>query len=58
MRKRRQVASNLEEVKTAMDETKNKKEFQKLQSVYLADTQPDLTAEKIGEIVRACLKSS
>ena len=57
MRKRQQVAKDLEEVKTAMDKTKNKKEFQKLQSVYLADTQPDLTAEKIGEIVRLCAYS-
>jgi transposase len=46
------VANDIEEVKTVMDSTKNKMEFQRLQSVYLADTQSNLTAEKIGEIVR------
>jgi len=46
------VANDIEEVKTMMDSTKNKMEFQRLQSVYLADTQNNLTAEKIGEIVR------
>ena len=52
MRKRKQVAKDIEEVKRAMDNTPDKKEFQKLQSVYLADTQPKLTAEEIGNIVR------
>jgi transposase len=52
MRERKKVANNINEVKEAMDKTESKKEFQKLQSIYLADTQPSLTAERIGNIVR------
>ena len=52
MRKRKQVSNDIEMVKVAMDETNNKMEFQRLQCVYLADTQPNLTAKAIGEIVR------
>ena len=52
MPKRKRVSSNIEEVKEALDQTNNKTEFQRLQSVYLADTQCDLTAEAIAEIVR------
>jgi len=52
MRKRKRVTNDIDEVKAMMDSTKNKKEFQRLQCVYLADTQRDLTAERIGEIVR------
>ena len=52
MRKRKQVANDIEAVKNAMDETQCKIEFQKLQCVYLADTRPELTAEEIGLIAR------
>ena len=52
MRKRKLVSRDIEEVKAALDTTDSKTEFQRLQSVYLADTQPDLTAESIAEIVR------
>jgi transposase len=52
MRKRKEVSTKIEEVKIALEETKNKIEFQKLQCVYLADTHPELTAKAIGEIVR------
>jgi len=52
MGKRKPVTTDIDEVKKAMDKTKSKKEFQKLQSVYLADTQPDLKAGAIGNIVR------
>lgn len=52
MRKRKQVAGNIEEVKKAMDDTGSKREFQKLQSVYLADAQPKLSAEGIANIVQ------
>ena len=52
MRERKKVANNINEVKEAMDKTESKKEFQKLQSIYLADTQPSLTAGRIGNIVR------
>jgi len=54
MRKRKQVADDIEEVSKAMETTTNKAEFQRLQCIYLADTQPDMTAGKIGEIVRLC----
>jgi transposase len=52
MRKRKRVSNNIEEVKAALDKTESKTEFQRLQCVYLADTQPDLTAKAIAEIVR------
>ena len=52
MRKRKQVAESIEVVKQAMKITTSRAEFQRLQCVYLADTQQDMTAEKIGEIVR------
>lgn len=52
MRKRKRVAENIEEIKQAMKITTSKAEFQRLQCVYLADTQQDMTAEVIGEIVR------
>jgi len=52
MGKRKLVSSDIDEVRKAMDKTKSKREFQKLQCVYLADTQPDLTADAIGNIVR------
>jgi transposase len=52
MRKRRQIAENIEDVAKAMDTTKCKAEYQRLQCVYLGDTQPDLTAAAIGKIVR------
>ena len=52
MRKRKQVSNNIAEVKTALEKTSSKMEFQRLQCVYLADTQPNLTAEAIAEIVR------
>lgn len=52
MRKRKQVSTDIEEVKAALERTDNKKEFQRLQCVYLADTQPDLTAKEIADIVR------
>ena len=51
MRKRRQIASDIEEVKEAMTVTESRREFQKLQSVYLADNYPQLSAEEIGNIV-------
>jgi len=51
MRKRKRVSENIEEVKKAMETTKSKIEFQRLQCVYLADTKPGLTAAAIGEIV-------
>ena len=49
MRKRKQVSTDIEEVKAALERTDNKKEFQRLQCVYLADTQPDLTAKEIAD---------
>ena len=52
MAKRKRVSDNLEIVKSAMNKTSDKGEFQRLQCVYLADTQPELTAEAIGKIVR------
>jgi transposase len=52
MRKRQQVAVDIGEVKKAMDATESKLEFQKLQSVYLADTRPDLSSREIGDIVQ------
>ena len=52
MRIRKQVSRNIEEIKAALEKTDNKMEFQRLQCVYLADTQPNLTAEGIAEIVR------
>ena len=52
MRKRSKIAENIEEVKQEMNKAKSKRIFQRLQSVYLADTQPDLTASDIANIVR------
>ena len=52
MPKRNMVAKDIKAVKKAMDETEGKREFQKLQCVYLADTQPKLSAEDIGNITR------
>ena len=52
MRKRKQVATDISAVRDAMDATDCKRDFQKLQCVYLADTQPKLSAEEIAEIVR------
>jgi len=52
MRKRKSVAIDINEVEKMMDATKNKMEFQRLQSVYLADTQPNMTAQSISQIVR------
>ena len=52
MRVRHQVSDDIEKVRTALEKTENKTEFQRLQCVYLADTQPNLTAEAIAEIVR------
>ena len=52
MRKRKLITDDIGELKNAMEKTECKKEFQKLQCVYLADTQPNLTAEAIAEIVR------
>ena len=54
MRKRKQVARDINEVRQAMSMTTSKAEFQRLQCVYLADTQPELSAERIGEIVSLC----
>jgi transposase len=50
MRKRKQVANDLVEVRRAMDETKDVREFRILQCVWLADTRPELSAQEIGEI--------
>jgi transposase len=52
MRRRKPVSNNIEEVKVALEKTDSKTEFQRLQCVYLADTQPNQTAESIAEIVR------
>ena len=52
MRKRKPVSNNIDEVRAALDKTASKTEFQRLQCVYLADTQPRLTADEIAEIVR------
>ena len=52
MRIRKQVSNDIEEIKKALAKTDSKAEFQRLQCVYLADTQPNLTAEAIAEIVR------
>jgi len=54
MRKRKQVANNIDEIIRAMETTKSKVEFQRLQCIYLADTQPNMSAEGIGGIVRLC----
>ena len=50
MRKRQQVAKDLDVVIKAMAETKDVAEFKKLQAVYLADTMPDMNAEEIAKI--------
>lgn len=52
MRIRKLVSKDIEEVKAALDTTTSKTEFQRLQSVYIADTQPELSAKSIAEIVR------
>ena len=52
MRKRNKIANNIEEVITEMDKTINKSIFQRLQCIYLADTQADLRATDIAKIVR------
>jgi transposase len=52
MRLRKRVAVDVDEVRNAMDAANSKKEFQKLQSIFLADTQPGLSAEAIGDIVQ------
>lgn len=52
MRRRKQVSKDIDEVKAALGKTNSKVEFQRLQCVYLADTQPDLSAEAIADIVR------
>jgi transposase len=52
MRLRKRVADDLGEVRKAMDATNSKKEFQKLQSIFLADVQPNLSAKAIGDIVQ------
>ena len=52
MRKRKRIAKDIDEVKKAMETTKSKAEFQRLQCIYLGDTQLDMSAERIGEIVR------
>jgi transposase len=51
MRTRKRVAEDIEEIKQAMRNTTSKAEFQRLQCIYLADTQQDMAAERIGEIV-------
>ena len=52
MRRRKMITDNIEKLKEAMEKTESKKEFQKLQSVYLADTKPELTAKAIAQIVQ------
>jgi len=51
MRKRKRLTENIIEIEEAMKVTQSKAEFQRLQSIYLADTRPHMTAEEIGEIV-------
>jgi len=57
MRRRQQVSQCIEEVKQAMRETDDKIEYQRLQCVYVGDTQSNLKAEEIGKIVGLCSAS-
>ena len=50
--KRKKIAENINEIKGAMEKTENKKEYRKLQCIYLGDTQPELSAAEIGEITQ------
>jgi transposase len=52
MVKRKKIAENIEEVKEAMERTENKTEYRKLQSIYLGDTMPELSAAEIGNITQ------
>lgn len=50
MAKRKVIGEDIELVKKAMEETKCKAEFRRLQCIYLADTRPDMTAKEIAQI--------
>jgi len=50
MPKRKHLIEDINEIKTAMESTKSKAEFRRLQCIYLGDTMPDMTARDIGKI--------
>ena len=50
MSKRKAITEDIESVKEAMEKTKSKAEFRRLQCVYLGDTRPDVSAKEIGQI--------
>ena len=52
MPKRKQICKNIEEVMKAMEQSKDVNEYRKLQCVYLGETNPEMTAEEIGNITR------
>ena len=52
MPKRKAIAENIEEVKEAMKQAKNKNEYRKLQCIYLGDTMAELNASEIGKITQ------
>lgn len=50
--KRKKIAQNIAEVKEAMEKTKSTSKYRKLQSIYLGDTMPNLSALEIGKITQ------
>ena len=54
--KRKTLIGNIDEIKKAMDETRDKNEFRRIQCVYLAIIFPEITAKNIAKIT--CLSES
>jgi transposase len=52
MSRRKAVAENIEEVKMVMEMTKDARIYRKLQSIYLRDTQAELTIKEIAKITQ------
>jgi DNA-directed RNA polymerase specialized sigma subunit len=50
MAKRKQISENAEEILEMMKETKNVREYRKLQCIYLGDTEREMSAGEIGKI--------
>jgi transposase len=49
MRKRKPLAKDINEIKTAMENTRDKSEYRRLQCIYLGDTMPEMTAKDIAK---------
>ena len=50
MKKRKEITGNTEEIARIMKKQKNPDEYRRIQCVYLALLNPDMTAKQIGQI--------